>query len=593
MAHYDADAEHAVTVETLVPEPLLHGSLLAGESGLGNVVTWCLPHSEVEIGAVPAVGEPTTDLVGVVVHVDARHLSRSDQSRAFVKSLAERGAAALLAWPGRGREHGRLDTAVQAADVASLPLIAVAPEADFRHTSHLVASKVLAQEAHVLEYSARVHRMLGEVFTHGSGLLAITRTMSQLARTPVLVLGLEGEILAQADVSRPEYRVPADAGLAEALAGLLAERREERAQTAPSDPSPIPHSRRILINLADGEAHAIVAPVTVAGEVYGAVFLVERTWPADEHDLAQHGVIAEQGATLAGSEMLRQRSIHEAEERARDDFVDTLLHGRFTDQHELAARARHHRFNPEGTFAVFVVTSPKLRTGRTPSSIRASDAIRALDSGTQDSDLLTLTTQIGSMIVVVRELRPTSQQEATLGGHAARSNFAEQIRRVTGERFSAEVMVTHGRGGVGAAGVAQSYREARSAAALASRLSTSQVCGYDDLRVYAAVHEVALTESGRSFAAEVLDPLRRADGQTGNLEEIVLAYINESGNLNAASRRLHLHRNTMLYKLNRASRALQMDVRVAETQLMVWLAHHIDTLSEVQSVLDDELAPPA
>jgi DNA-binding PucR family transcriptional regulator len=111
--------------------------------------------------------------------------------------------------------------------------------------------------------------------------------------------------------------------------------------------------------------------------------------------------------------------------------------------------------------------------------------------------------------------------------------------------------------------------------------------------VFAAIEEVATTAAGRSFAEEVLEPLRKADGQTGNLESIVIAYIEESGNLNAAARRLQLHRNTMLYKLDRASRALQMDVRTAETQFMIWLAHRIETLGEVQRALDRELLPPS
>ncbi|MFD8164781.1 helix-turn-helix domain-containing protein, partial [Streptomyces malaysiensis] len=71
------------------------------------------------------------------------------------------------------------------------------------------------------------------------------------------------------------------------------------------------------------------------------------------------------------------------------------------------------------------------------------------------------------------------------------------------------------------------------------------------------------------------------------------AYIAESGNLNAAARRLQLHRNTMLYKLERASRALQMDVRSAETQFTVWLAHRIETLNDSLRVLQAELSPPA
>ena len=74
--------------------------------------------------------------------------------------------------------------------------------------------------------------------------------------------------------------------------------------------------------------------------------------------------------------------------------------------------------------------------------------------------------------------------------------------------------------------------------------------------------------------------------------DLVLAYIAESGNLNAAARRLGLHRNTTLYKLDRVSRVLGMDIRSADTLFMVWLAHHIDNLVQVNDSLDAELAPP-
>jgi DNA-binding PucR family transcriptional regulator len=143
--------------------------------------------------------------------------------------------------------------------------------------------------------------------------------------------------------------------------------------------------------------------------------------------------------------------------------------------------------------------------------------------------------------------------------------------------------------------VAASYREARTALALGQRVKAGAesggVCGYDELKVFAAIEQVAGSAAGRAFAEEVLEPLRRLDGQTGNLEQIVLGYIEASGNINEAARRLRLHRNTMLYKLDRASRALRMDIRTAQAQFMVWLAHHIDALAEVRDSLDTELLP--
>jgi sugar diacid utilization regulator len=592
-----------VTVEALVAEPTLRGTLVAGAVGLAHEITWCLPLAEA-LACAPDLHEgDVQDLAGIVVHAPTTRLEAGEKTQRLVDGLARRGAAAVIAWPGRGGEAPSLDAVARAAEKAALPLLKVSREADFRHVSQLLATKVLAQSAHVLEYSQRVHRTLGEVFAHGSGLVAMARTMAHLARTPTVILGLDGQTLAFADVDNPGAQAPAGTDSL-TVARLVTRHSLERAAVAASG-GEVTHSRVVEIDLDGETVHAVAAPVTVASDPYGAVVLLERDWPPAEHDLAQHRVIAEQGATLVGSELLRQRSVQEAEERARDDFVDALLHGRFTDQHELAARARHYSFNPEGRFAVFVVSPRGLHLEHRSDALRAAAAARAAERVAANPDLLTLTAMTGPMIVVVRQL-PTAGHPKSQNQRSEKPDnppeerevlraFAEELRKLMQDRLGPNVGLAYGRAGDGAGGVAASYREARTALALGQRVKAGAevrvVSGYDELKVFAAIEQVAASTPGRSFAREVLEPLRKLDGQTGNLEEIVLGYIEASGNINEAARRLRLHRNTMLYKLDRASRALQMDIRTAQAQFMVWLAHHIDALAEVRDSLDTELMP--
>jgi DNA-binding PucR family transcriptional regulator len=47
----------------------------------------------------------------------------------------------------------------------------------------------------------------------------------------------------------------------------------------------------------------------------------------------------------------------------------------------------------------------------------------------------------------------------------------------------------------------------------------------------------------------------------------------------------------MLYKLERASRLLQLDLREAEHQFTLWLAHKLDLLAETTSAVDRDLNP--
>lgn len=107
----------------------------------------------------------------------------------------------VLAGSRRTTLPADLRLAADAADAAGLPLPRLSPSATFRETSRLIATKVLAQSTHVLEYGTRVHRTLGDVFARGAGLSSLGRAMSQLSGTTVLVLGGSGELLASAGAS--------------------------------------------------------------------------------------------------------------------------------------------------------------------------------------------------------------------------------------------------------------------------------------------------------------------------------------------------------------------------------------------------------
>lgn len=147
------------------------------------------------------------------------------------------------------------------------------------------------------------------------------------------------------------------------------------------------------------------------------------------------------------------------------------------------------------------------------------------------------------------------------------------------------VPVAHGVPAVGADQIRESYRQARVALGIGQRMDMSGSVSYHDLRGYGVLELVADTDRSRRFVDDVLGNLRPGT----DLHDTLVAYLGAGGNVNAAARELNVHRNTMLSKLDRISRAMSMDVRVPENQFTAWLAVRLELLDRLHTSVDREI----
>ncbi|SCG73382.1 PucR family transcriptional regulator [Micromonospora inositola] len=570
----DVDPQH-LTVGRLLQERLLRPArTTASAQLLDAAVTWCLPWDEVQTSVDP--------LPGVVVH------ARAEQVRpALLAGLGRRSAAAIVVAGGAG----------DLPDPAcGLPVIHVGAHVGFRQLSQLVAELVLARDTHVLRYGLRVHRSLVELLYRGAGLAALGHQMARLSGCTAAILDPQYRVLAF-EPSRDrvfEAAAVADA-LREDASGVTADSaspgRDAAAGPRPAATEQPPAGPQVRTLLIDGiSATCVLNPILLSGRHDGWVVIVESADPPSPHEVAQHRVVVEQAATIVGTEMLRLRSVEQAEERARGDFVHALLHGRFSNQHELEARAAHYDFPVGATYGVVVANGL--------GSVGSPDSPTALFQLARHAARLdarpnghTLATVVGDVLAVVRQVNPTGRRDSPDAQDRALADFARTLQAELERRTQRPVAVAHGRCVGGAGRIFDSYREARIALGIRNRLGMDQVCGFQDLRVFAALVELAESPQGRAFARDMLAPLRDSRAGGSGLEQAVIAYVASGGNLNAAARELHIHRNTMLYKLDRASRLLQLDLREAEHQFAVWLAHKLNLLAETVTAVDRDLSP--
>ncbi|MCU1669204.1 MAG: transcriptional regulator, CdaR family [Blastococcus sp.] len=563
-----AYSDDALTLARLLQEPLLRRARIhAGRAGAVTRLDWVAPW---------AVAWHQEDLLtGVLVHAHAAELAEQQVTVSQVaEQLAGRGAAALLV---DGHQAGTTATEV----ACPLTLVTMADTVAFTALNRLVADLTLARETHVLRYGLTVHRALAELLYRGAELSALCSQMSRMSQRPVAVFDSQGAL---AVLEQRQPRVVEAAALSRAFA------EQAEALGAKDAPDEL-HPRLAELTVAGRLFACVLTPIVLGGRHDGWILLLEDGDDPHPHDLAEHRVLVEQAAPIVGTEMLRLRSVQRAKEQARGDFVHGLLHGRFATVEDISARAAHYEFPVRSWFGV-VVASGLTVPGDADAPARLQNIAIQASRLLPEQERHTQAAMVGDVLVVVREAARRGVMGTPDTAIATIAEYAAELHSYLSRRKDQSgrpVRVTYGRPVVGALAIPDSYREARMAHGLQQRLGLPPVSGYQELRVHAVLEDVASSRTGRSFATDLLAPLR--DPAAGDLESAVLAYVASGGNVNASSRDLHIHRNTMLYKLDRASRLLGMDLRQAENQFAVWLAHTLDLLANTTAEVERVVSP--
>ena len=542
--------EAELTVKRLLQERLLRGAtVVGGGDHLDRPVRWC--HTLLE------VLQEDGDLSTTVALADDTELD----SRRWPTLLRSGCAAIFVRTDGEAKvpSTSRIDEA---------PVVVQIPTSLHRRTLvELVATLSLAHETHVLQYGQRVHSTLAGLLHRGAGLTALCSRLAWLSQCSVAVLGTDLHLLAF-DPGPAHLDPHAVTNAVKNAASKLAE----------IDPSPGTPHRVLALDLwvREQRLSCVAGVIELVEQRDGWVLLLDDADAVTDHDVAEHRVAVEQAVTIVGTELLRVRGLERAEERARGNFVHALLHGRFSNHADLVARASHYDFDVGARYGVVVAHSGGL-IAHGDSHARLADMAREATRLLESAKHQTLAAVVGDVIAVVRQVSPSRRGQPDPAVDELR-DYATVLDRRLAERFQRSVLVAYGRPVAGAEAIGESYREARVALDLRQRLHVDGVCGFADLRVDSVLLELAQQEAGRNFAAEVLDPLRTE--RDGSLAEVARVYIEAGGNLNEAARRLSVHRNTMLYKLERISRLLQRDVRAPDNQFALWLAIRLSDLDE-------------
>lgn len=377
----------------------------------------------------------------------------------------------------------------------------------------------------------------------------VTKFLATSTGSSIAVIDRELEVLAAAGSSDPADVVTAvreQAGAAGLSSVLAAAARNRRALTVPG------YGRA---------ASVVVAPVSVGDEVAGYLLAI-----GDSHDSMGEDMMllaSEHGAMVCGVLLGRELVVTAAAGRARRELVEGLLLARGDDDGEAARWARHLGYDDSCSHAVLTIS---LAADGRPEDHAVVENVLARVAG----DVIVAARPDEVVAVVPAADRSTGAIERA-GSVAARC-IADLRKRG----------LAVGAVGIGnecrpAVEIARSYSEARRAAAAGERLGEpGAVTRFADLGIHRLLLRFPDVGELRAFGREVVGRLIDEEEATGMKYLTTLSvYFDENSSPSRTAQRLHVHPNTVSYRIRRIEEITGLRLDVHRDRLLAEVAVEI------------------
>lgn len=435
-------------------------------------------------------------------------------------------------------------------DIPDKPAIGIIrDQASVRATQQLLLTILINQRAALMERGVRIHTQLSQLAAEGGGLNGIARAMTEISGRGVLIHDKRLEVLTQ-QPSTTLLTTWEDILEQLCSADLLPKALLDRKAAGRH-----PHT---VAQEIPGGLMRLVTPIVVGEVVRGYLSLVGLAIEFDALDQ----LVIEQGALVCAVEMARVKSVRETEKRLKGDLLTALL------QEDLVPRDAQLWVQNMGLDLkqAHVAMRFSWDASSPPSRRRLETLINGEVTRMQKKVIVN---PMGIEVVCFCQI------PADAGRPEESLAFAEAVT-VQGLHEFPDVPV---RCGVGkpAADLAEwrrSFTQAGQALEMARRLGQRKPLYYPDLSVYRLLLQIEHHPELIAFQEETLGSLlihESADELFRTLE----SYFEHNGNLSQTAESLFIHRNTLIYRMERISEITGLDLDKPETRLAVQLAIHI------------------
>jgi sugar diacid utilization regulator len=452
-------------------------------------------------------------------------------------------------------------------------VVPIGPNLDHPNLDH----RNLDQENAALRELVTVYRYLSGLALQDADLAGVVRLISDRTSATVAVLTQLMDVLTAAAPGVSAEKAAADVRehMVHPRLGqvLRASRLSQRALRLPK---------------VGGMPAIIVAPILVGDEVPSYLITIDPSENLFGEDMSL--LVTEHAATICGVILGRERVVAAAARRVRDDLVEGLLLGRGRDNADASRWAAHLGYDPARDHNVMAIAfdlpaAPLVSQGLAASADETAQRQRIWESiehfiGTRAPDAIVSARESEVVVVVTADPGPSAVKGPVLD---ARQLAAACLARLAELFPTAKVVIGIGGTCRDPGEIARSYAQAQRTTQTLQRLSrTGSVAAFGDLGILRLLLQVPELAELRSFAADVLGKLSMHEHEHKSEYLTTLAcYFRENNSPQRASRILHVHPNTVAYRVKRIEEITGLRLDNYSDRLIAQVALEIlDSLGE-------------
>jgi PucR family transcriptional regulator, purine catabolism regulatory protein len=328
----------------------------------------------------------------------------------------------------------------------------------------------------------------------------------------------------------------------------------------------------------------IMVPIQIRHEVIGYLSLIGKDGDLDYLER----LILGQAAPILALEFARERERSEVESRYSAEALMDVLQGNYQQPDDMLARARLLGYDltvPQVvTFFELAPDEPEYPTG----SPQAQWSKRLRDELQRTWPACWVSTEPRRVIALL----PISESKAEADSEKAIFTRLERVQARLPQGKAGHDNLPVYTGGIGRLAkdvqlIPKSYREAQQAMEIGRRLfGDGKLHSFARLGIYRLLFHLHSQKELSDFYQETLGPLLDADRHSSSaLIETLEGFFRCNGNLSETARTMHLHRNSLLYRLGRIEELLGRSLEDPEFRLSLQIALKIRHMQKEGSIV--------